>query len=159
MTLHLIRHAAAGDRTRWDGDDLERPLDQRGQAQATAIAAHFAGAPVRAVWSSIATRCVQTVSPLAEMHQLDVQPMRVLTEGARPGDVLELLRAEAPVDGDLVLCSHGDLIPEVLNRLLRDGMTVVGARGCEKGSIWSLETKGRDIVRGTYLASPELSSS
>ena len=80
--------------------------------------------------------------------------MRVLTEGARPVDVLELLRGEAAVDGDLVLCSHGDLIPEVLNRLLRNGMTVVGARGCEKGSIWSLETKGRDIVRGSYLASP-----
>lgn len=154
MTLHLIRHAAAGDRSRWDGDDLERPLSERGRQQAAAIAAHLEDAPVRAIFSSIATRCVQTVEPMAEARRLEVQTMRVLTEGGRPVDLVELLRTEAALDGDLVLCSHGDLIPEVLNRFLRDGMSIVGPRGCEKGSIWSLETKGRDIVRGTYLASP-----
>ncbi len=154
MTLHLIRHAAAGDRTRSDADDLERPLDERGRLQAAAITTHLEHTPVRAIWSSIATRCVETVTPLAEARQLEVQTTRVLTEGALPVDVLELLREEAAVDGDLVLCSHGDLIPEVLNRLLRDGMAIVGARGCEKGSIWSLETKGRDIIRGNYLATP-----
>ena len=57
-------------------------------------------------------------------------------------------------DGDLVLCSHGDLIPEVLDPLLREGMVIIGGRGCEKGSIWSLDARGRDIVSGTYTARP-----
>ena len=68
--------------------------------------------------------------------------------------LLELMRTEALIEGDLVMCSHGDLIPEVLNRLLREGMSVIGGRGCEKGSVWTLEVRGRDIVSGTYTATP-----
>ena len=52
------------------------------------------------------------------------------------------------------MCSHGDLIPEVLNRLPREGMSVIGGRSCEKGSVWTLEVRGRDIVSGTYTATP-----
>ena len=154
VALHLVRHAHAGDRTRFDGDDLERPLSEKGHEQAERLVAHFADLPIRGVWSSIAVRCQQTVYPLAVAHELVVEPIRLLTEGARPIELLEALREEANGEGDLVLCSHGDLIPDALNRLLREGMSVVGPRGCEKGSVWSLETRGRDIVRGVYTARP-----
>ena len=73
MTLHLVRHAAAGDRSRWDGDDLERPLDERGRLQAESLADFFADTPIRAVWSSMATRCSQTVAPLAARHERPVE--------------------------------------------------------------------------------------
>ena len=61
------------------------------------------------------------------------------------------MRAEALIEGDLIMCSHGDLIPEVLNRLLREGMSVIGGRGCER---LGLDARGarRDIVSGTYNA-------
>ncbi|MEQ8841182.1 MAG: phosphoglycerate mutase family protein [Acidimicrobiales bacterium] len=154
MTLYLVRHAAALDRSRWNLDDLERPLDDRGRRQAISIAAHFADCRLRGVWSSRATRCVDTVSATAAAHGLEVETRAELTEGARPNDLLELLRAEADTEDDLILCSHGDLIPEVVNRLLREGMSVLGPRGCEKGSIWTLETRGRDITRGRYTAAP-----
>lgn len=149
-----MRHAAAGDRSRWNGDDLERPLDGRGHDQAAALVEFFAETSIRGVWSSQATRCTQTVEPLAARHGLTVDVRRELTEGARANDLLELIRAEALLDRDLVMCSHGDLIPEVLSRLLREGMAVIGGRGCEKGSIWTLDARGRDIVSGTYTATP-----
>lgn len=119
-----------------------------------AITAHFADRAVRAVWSSRAVRCVDTVTGVALAHGLEVERRDELTEGARPDAFLELLRAQTMADGDLVLCSHGDLIPEVLNRLLREGMSVIGPRGCEKGSVWELETRGRDITSGRYTAAP-----
>ena len=155
MTLHLVRHAHAGDRSRWSGgDDLERPLSDTGHEQAVAIDRWFDGRPIRDVWSSMAVRCAQTVAPLAHRVGVEVELRSELTEGARAAVLLELLRAEALKDDDLVLCSHGDLIPEVLNTLLREGMVVIGGRGCEKGSIWSLDVRGRDIVSGTYTAEP-----
>jgi broad specificity phosphatase PhoE len=154
VTLYLVRHAAAGHRSPFDDNDLGRQLSDIGQGQAGVLAQFFAEMPVRSVWSSLATRCLQTVGPIAAHHSLEVIAQPFLTEGARPTDLLEALRAEAPVDGDLVLCSHGDLIPDVLNRLLREGMSVVGPRGCEKGSVWSIETRGRDIVRASYTARP-----
>lgn len=154
VTLHLVRHAAAGHRGFWAENDLERPLDEHGLVQAEALVAFFVDAPVRAVWSSTATRCRQTVAPLAAARGLTVEPRPELTEGARAALLLELLRAEALHDDDLVLCSHGDLIPDVLNRLLREGMAIIGGRGCEKGSVWSLDARGRDIVSARYTATP-----
>lgn len=154
VTLYLVRHASALDRSGWAFDDLERPLDTRGGLQAEAVTTHFAEHAVRGVWSSQATRCVETVAGTAQAHGLTIEVRRELTEGARPNDLLELIRTEATAEGDLVMCSHGDLIPEVLNRLLREGMSVLGARGCEKGSVWELETRGRDITQGRYTAAP-----
>ena len=154
VTLYLVRHAAAGHRSPFDDNDLGRQLSDIGQGQAGVLAQLFAEMPVRSVWSSLATRCFQTVRSIAAHHGLEVVPQHFLTEGARPVDFLEALRAETSLKGDLVLCSHGDLIPEVLSRLLREGMTVVGPRGCEKGSVWSIETRGRDMVRASYTARP-----
>jgi len=155
MALHLIRHADSTDRSRWDGDDLERPLSTKGFAQAEALRHHFSKVPIRAVYSSLARRCRQTVEPLAADSNLAIEPRRELTEGAKVVNFLELLRQEAGLDGDLILCSHGDLIPEVVNRLLRDGLSISGGRGCEKSSIWTLETVGHDIVHGRYTACPD----
>lgn len=152
MTLHLVRHAAAGHRSPFDEDDSGRALSEDGLAQAEALVDFFAQLPVRGVWSSFAMRCRQTIEPVATDHGVEVVAQRFLTEGGRPVDFLEALRIEASAAGDLVLCSHGDLIPDVLSRLLREGMSVVGPRGCEKASVWSLETRGRDIVRAVYTA-------
>ena len=33
-------------------------------------------------------------------------------------------------------------------------MSVIGGRGCEKASVWALEVRGRNIVSGTYTATP-----
>jgi phosphohistidine phosphatase SixA len=154
VSLYLVRHASALDRSRWRLDDLERPLDRRGAAQAQAITAYFSGHDLRGVWSSRAVRCVDTVAGTADAHGLPVELRAELTEGASPNALLELLREETSADGDLVMCSHGDLIPEVLSRLLRQGMSVLGARGCEKASVWELETRGRDITKGRYTAAP-----
>ena len=154
MTIHLIRHATAGDRHRWDGDDLDRPLDTRGRGQADAIAVRLADAPIRAIWSSLAVRCIDTVAPLAEATGLEVRTSRALTEGADWSQVIDLLDDEAAGAGDVAFCSHGDLIPEALNHLLRRGMEITGPRGCAKASIWSLETRGSEVVRAVYLAAP-----
>jgi 8-oxo-(d)GTP phosphatase len=34
VRLVLVRHASAGDRPEWEGDDRLRPLDKRGRKQA-----------------------------------------------------------------------------------------------------------------------------
>lgn len=154
MTLYLIRHASAGERGRWNGDDFERPLDEKGESQRDAIARHLAHEPVRHVWSSLAVRCRQTVESLAAALDVEVESRPELTEGASPHRLEDLLHKAAVDEDDVVLCSHGDLIPEVLNRLLRNGMAVSGPRGCAKGSIWTLETADGQIVRGSYNPAP-----
>lgn len=152
MTLYVVRHASAGKRSRFVGEDLDRPLDDVGAAQAEALAAALGAAPIGAVLSSAALRCRQTVEPLAARLGLGVQIEPSLTEGADPAIALEILRS-AP--GTVVACSHGDIIPELIRLLTRrEGMPLEGKRGGAKGSVWRLDRRGRDFVGARYHADP-----
>lgn len=144
MTLHAIRHAAAGHRDDSDPNDLARPLTRRGTAQATALVERFAGVRIEAIVSSPAPRCRQTVAPIAASHQLDIVESPLLLEGTSPSKVLSLVESwgatlSDPEAGDIVMCSHGDVIPDLIRAMQRRGMTVQGSCGWEKASTWSLD--------------------
>ena len=126
MSVILLRHASAGDRDEWDGDDLLRPLDKRGGKQAKGLRDVLLAHDVRRVLSSPYVRCTQTVAPLG----LDIEPDERLAEGAPPQRTLELL---ASLD-DAVACTHGDVIEAVLGRDLPKGGAVVldGGREVEE---------------------------
>ena len=101
------------------------------------------------VLSSPATRCWQTVSPLAKAAGVEVEEVDELWEGSSLDDVFALFDGLAvPV---VAACSHGDIIPEVVDALHRSGVPVTG-RGCEKGSIWVLDHDGRQWTAATYVA-------
>jgi 8-oxo-dGTP diphosphatase len=109
----LLRHASAGDRSTWAGDDWHRPLDKKGRRQAEEIAAALATDDVRRVVSSPYVRCVQTVEPLAAALGLEVELDERLAEG---GDG----SAQALLDEDgVVACTHGDVIHELVGRHLK----------------------------------------
>ncbi len=148
MRLFLIRHAQAGDRG-VGHRDLYRPLTVKGHHRAQELALLLASPPVMRVVSSPATRCVQTVRPLAQAAGVEVEEVPQLWEGSSLDDVFELFEGlDAP---RAAACSHGDIIPEVIDALNRSGVPVSG-RGCEKGSIWVLDHDGRRWTSATYVS-------
>lgn len=152
---YLVRHAHAGDRTAWHGDDSLRPLSGKGWRQAEGIAALIAAPPrLRRVLSSPSLRCVQTVEPLARAHGLAVETDDRLLEGADPRDALALLEEEmAP--GPLAACSHGDVIPGVLDLLRGAGVRFEGPLTWPKASTWVLQgADGGGVVAARYLPPP-----
>jgi len=142
MEVFLIRHAHSGARTSGIRDEY-RPLSEEGKQQAESLAGFFSERSVTEVHSSPATRCLQTVAPLAAAANLQVVEQTALWETANLAEVLDLIegRMEKPSDGEqaLVMCSHGNLIPAVIDHLARSGVNVVG-RGCERASIWMIRT-------------------
>ena len=68
----LVRHASAGDRYRWWGDDVDRPLDDRGRVQAESLAEAYGDSPLAAILTSRAVRCQQTVAPLTQRTDADL---------------------------------------------------------------------------------------
>jgi 8-oxo-(d)GTP phosphatase len=117
VTVVLLRHASAGDRDAWRGDDRLRPLDKRGLAQAAALRGILLARGVRHVVSSPYVRCTQTVAPL----DLEIVPDERLAEGAALEDAL---RALEELD-HAVACTHGDVVEAVLGRSLAKGAGVV----------------------------------
>lgn len=111
----LVRHASAGDRRHWNGDDRLRPLDERGYRQASELVEILSSRDVRRIVSSPFTRCVETVEPLGAALGLEVELDERLAEGA--GDAAaELLREEG-----VVACTHGDVVHALLGRGLKKG--------------------------------------
>jgi 8-oxo-dGTP diphosphatase len=153
VPLYFVRHAKAGDRSRWSGPDEERPLSKNGREQARGLAAALGHVPVTRILSSPYVRCVQTVEPLADEVAVPVEPEDGLAEGMPFEPVLKLLTV---LPDHAVLCSHGDLIPDVVDALVRRGMRVVGAPDWRKGAYWVLERDARgDVVTAHAVAPPQ----
>jgi 8-oxo-dGTP diphosphatase len=122
----LVRHAKAGDRARWTGDDRLRPLDGRGRRQAEAMVAPLAGYGLTRLVSSPYVRCVQTLEPLSARLAMPVEPDDSIAEGASAEQALALLRRLGR--GPAVLCTHGDIVEALLGDDAPKG----------KGSTWVL---------------------
>ena len=154
--FHLVRHAHAGDRAAWTGDDAARPLSEKGWRQARGLVELLPRQPrLRRVVSSPSLRCVQTVEPLAEAYALRVEEDERLLEGADPRDALALVEAELARGDGVAACSHGDVIPGVLELLMqRDEVRFEDRLIWQKGSTWVLEGDGGAVVRARYLPPP-----
>ena len=120
MSVLLLRHARAGERAAWTGDDTLRPLDDRGLRQALALR-ELAQRAIGRIVSSPYRSCVETVEPLAEALGIPIELDDRLAEGASPQLALALL---AELDGGLA-CTHGDVIEAVLGYGLRKGAVAV----------------------------------
>lgn len=154
MAVFLVRHAIAKGRHSWTGDDLLRPLTSRGRRQADGVADLLTGEPVRRVASSPAARCRQTVAPIAERLGLDIADAHELLEGKASKRALALVLELAAKRGDSVLCTHGDLVPDLLDRLRHHGLTLDADPAFAKGSTWHLGWDGDGFTTATYLPPP-----
>lgn len=149
MPVLVIRHAHAGARKEWAGEDQTRPLSVKGWRQARSLVAVLAPWAPQRILSSPYQRCVQTVQPLAADLGLPVEETEELSEG-RAEAALGLIRAAA--DDKVALCTHGDVIPEVLVALADEDRLDLGPRPRQaKGSVWVLDANGGCFTRATYL--------
>ena len=149
---YVIRHAKAGDRSDWSGDDRLRPLTKSGRRQAEALAEMLKGEPIDKILSSGYLRCMQTVEPLGARRTLSVEPVKELEEGAGGESVLRLMQKHR--GRNLVLCTHGDVMEELLEGLIAQGLVQRARAKMEKGSTWVLDETGGNITGARYLAAP-----
>lgn len=152
--LYLVRHAKAGERRLWDADDIERPLSKKGWKQAELVGKRLAKLGPGTLLSSAYVRCIQTLEPLGERLDLNVDVDERLTEHEPVEPLLELIR-EAPKD--TVMCSHGDLIPAAIQHLKKSGTKIATQPDWRKASVWVLQrSKHGDIVKATAWPPPVL---
>ena len=101
----LLRHAWAGDSSKWKGDDDERPLDERGIEQAKELVDELAPFTIDRIVSSPAVRCVQTVEPLAHAQGLEIEECPEL--GQRRSEQEWAAAVRSFVGTNAVVCGHG----------------------------------------------------
>lgn len=151
--LFVVRHADAGDRTDWSGPDRERPLSARGARQAEALAELLGERRVGRLLASPYARCRQTLEPLGDRLRLVVEVDDRLAEGAGARAALEL--AAEVASARAVVCSHGDVIPDLLEALQASGARFDDELRWPKASTWELHCDGERFTKGRFLPPPQ----
>lgn len=154
-TVLLVRHARAGEKENWDGDDALRPLDPVGAEQARLLIEILLPFGPKEVLSSPALRCRQTVEPLAEALGTAViseDRLREEQAGEAFGLAAELgLRQGAAA----LLCTHGDVIPAVLRRVAAEHhVALPPVLRSAKGGTWVLRAERGRFVGARYIEAP-----
>ena len=153
MPIYLVRHAKAGDREAWDQPDELRALSTAGRRQADALRELLGHLPLDRVLSSRYIRCLQTVEPLAADHGLVVERADALAEEAQHDDILALLKEVST--SNAVLCTHGNIIPVMLDHVRRAGAEFEDAPHVwKKGSTWVLDGEDGVVTRCRYVPPP-----
>ncbi|MDQ1519312.1 MAG: 8-oxo-(d)GTP phosphatase [Actinomycetota bacterium] len=153
MSIYLVRHVKAGYRSRWKDDDRLRPVSKAGQRQARRLVDVLDGLRTERILSSPYVRSIESVAPLASVRGLAIELSEALAEEAPLDDALVLVRKHAHENA--VLCSHGDVIPMLLEYFARRGVDLGPNPQCAKGSTWVLETDaGGEVVAARYFPPP-----
>lgn len=146
----LVRHAKAANRHRWAGPDHLRPLTKTGKRQAQGLAALPDLEHISRLVSSPYVRCIQTFEPLAEVLNMPIEMAEELSEGAATASAIELILKLAG-QGSAALCTHGDVMTNVVNELITAAVPLDGPLEFKKGSAWILGVGGGRFESGRYV--------
>jgi 8-oxo-dGTP diphosphatase len=153
MRIMVVRHGLAVSKKGWTGVDADRPLVRRGQRQARTLGPLLAARPPVRIISSPAVRCRQTVGPLASDMGVVVELSDQLSTDA-PAAAVDLSRrliSSAGPNCAIVLCTHREVMVELLPELTRDftGRLAHRPPGA-KGGAWILKYRRRRLESIDY---------
>jgi 8-oxo-dGTP diphosphatase len=149
----ILRHGSAGDKREWQGDDVLRPLDERGQAEAEALV-ELLGVfgPVRLI-SSATTRCVATVLPyaLATGTRMETEPAFTVGVNAvgmpSPADAKTVLLSLVSDRKPTVVCTHGEVVSDLIAGLCaKFGEKTPDTPHLRKGGFWVVHLADNEIA-------------
>ncbi len=159
-TLLLVRHAKAGSREGWNGDDDLRPLTANGERQAKFLTRQLALFKPDRVCSAPRLRCVQTVRGVAADSDVEIEYEPALAEDRyrdAPQEGLARLRAIAAASNTPVVCSQGGVIPGLVAEVCAQDGVDFAEIPAKKGSTWVLTFRRGDVPRlvaAHYLPPP-----
>ena len=119
MPLTLVRHASAGNKSRWRKDDRSRPLDARGKKDAGTLAELLRCFGLGRVVSSPSERCIATIRPYAALAgaEVEIEPSFEVAKkpAAADPEAAKAMAVLAAADDPVVVCAHRENMPFLLD--------------------------------------------
>jgi 8-oxo-dGTP diphosphatase len=162
VPLVLVRHGAAGSRSEWPHDDVLRPLDAVGAAQAANLATALPAYRPEVLLSSPSARCVQTLAPYGSSygsshggshegshggshdgshsgsHRGEIRIEPLLSEESQDPKKTPALVGD--LSGPAAVCSHGKVLPGLIRTLSGKDVHL------RKGAFAVLHRAGEQVV-------------
>jgi 8-oxo-(d)GTP phosphatase len=150
VPLIFLRHASAGSKDTWPGDDTARPLDAEGAAQARLLARLLSCFGSGRVITSATERCVATVRPYAAQTEakLEIEPVFTVGDPAASAAAAAALVTAIVTEGlPTVVCAHRENLPPMLTAACAAlGASPPGDTSLGKGEFWVLHDAGRRLA-------------
>ena len=122
FSVTLLRHAKAEPRSAEVQEDRLRPLAGAGARQAETLAPILRAFAPRRIYSSTATRCLDTVAPLAALLGQEVREREELSQDFwDAGDLTDTRRLVGKLvkrARSVVVCSHRPVLPDLARELV-----------------------------------------
>ncbi|WP_214402074.1 NUDIX hydrolase [Pseudonocardia lacus] len=159
-TVVLVRHAKAGSRGRWDGDDLLRPLSGAGRRQAEALAPFLPLLGPDRLVTAPPLRCRQTIVPLAErLGGAPIEEEPLFGEDHYwddPTAARERLLDLAALGGVTLVSSQGGVIPDLVGSLAKSAGVDPDDVPSKKASTWVLSFVDGVVQNADHYPPPDV---
>ena len=155
--LIMLRHAKALERTEWQGEDEDRPLEQLGQQQARRMLSLYQVYGLTQIHTSDAVRCHDTVEQMAKALDLSLTITNKVSEYTWKKNkekaidyAKELIKENEPI----VLCSHNPVLPRMMEKLTKKIDFDYPSNKLEPGDSWILHHNKKEVVQIDRLDAP-----
>ena len=147
--VYLVRHAHAGKKAQWQGPDQARPLSAQGRKEALGLLDQLRDLPSAACCPARPSAASRPSSRWPDKLGQPIELREALGVHGTTAEVLELVTSRA-LD-EAVLCTHGELIRGVFDRLQSVGIELSSPPRWPKGSTWVVRRDSWGRWKGTYL--------
>jgi len=155
--LIMLRHAKALERTEWQGDDEDRPLDQLGQQQAKRMHAIYQVYAIDEVHTSDAVRCFDTVAGLCRVLGIDPVVKGALSEYTfkkNKEKAIEYAKDLIKINQSALLCSHNPVLPRMMEKLTKKIDFEYPDNKLQPGEAWIVHHDKKKVLQVDRLAAP-----
>lgn len=120
--LIMLRHAKALERTEWQGEDEDRPLQIIGQLQAKRMLSIYQVYGIEEIHTSDAVRCLDTVAQMAKSLQITpiiTSAVSEYTYKKNREKAIDYAKELIKSNQQIILCSHNPVLPRMMEKLTK----------------------------------------
>ena len=157
--LIMLRHAKALERSEWQGDDEDRPLDLIGQQQAKRMHAIYQVYGIEEVHTSDAVRCFDTVAGICRILKLDPIVKGSLSEYTfkkNKEKAIEYAKDLIKINQAALLCSHNPVLPRMMEKLTKKIDFDYPDNKLQPGESWVVHHDKKKVLQVDRLDAPNI---
>ena len=155
--LIMLRHAKALERTEWQGEDEDRPLQLIGQLQAKRMLSLYQAFGVEEIHTSDAVRCLDTIAQMAKALQITpiiTNAVSEYTYKKNKEKAIDYAKELIKKNKQIVLCSHNPVLPRMMEKLTKKIDFDYPDNKLLPGEAWVLFHSKKEVLQIDRISAP-----
>ncbi|MEI6220514.1 MAG: NUDIX hydrolase [Actinomycetes bacterium] len=157
--LIMLRHGKALERTEWQGEDEDRPLQLVGQLQSKRMLSLYQVYGLDEIHTSDAVRCLDTVALMAKSLQITPVITNAVSEYTYKKNkekAIEYARELIKKKKQVILCSHNPVLPRMMEKLTKKIDFDYPDNKLMPGEAWVLFHNKKEVLQIDRMDAPSV---